>query len=168
MCELSFYHIQETLPNRHRQSQLPNTVALTSDISIQKNDNNTRLELFMISFRKSIRWQIHDYPNDPELSRPSLRSMILALSLNPVLLKDTDGIIQFPVRSESRRIPYLVVNQNDARVSISYHKNYISHDVNALRYIENNHGSGKVVISKESEQILVQSECRIPSQTILG
>ena len=37
-----------------------------------------------------------------------------------------------------------------------------------LRYIENNHGSGKVVISKESEQILVQSGSRIPSQTILG
>jgi len=37
-----------------------------------------------------------------------------------------------------------------------------------LRLIENNHGSGKVVISKESEQILVQSGSRIPSETILG
>jgi hypothetical protein len=34
--------------------------------------------------------------------------------------------------------------------------------------IENNHGSGKVVISKESEQILVQFGSRIPSQTKLG
>ena len=111
----------------------------------------------MISFRNSRRWQIHDYPNDPELSRPSLRSMILALSLNPVLLKDTDGIIQFPVRSESRRIPYLVVNQNDARVSISYHKNYISHDVNALRYIEIIRNPVKLMICSKSAPNLTDS-----------
>ena len=34
--------------------------------------------------------------------------------------------------------------------------------------IENNHGLGNFVISKESEQILVQSGSRIPSETILG
>jgi hypothetical protein len=33
---------------------------------------------------------------------------------------------------------------------------------------ENNHGSGKVVISKESELNLVQSWGRIPLLTILG
>jgi hypothetical protein len=35
-------------------------------------------------------------------------------------------------------------------------------------YIENNHGSAKVVISKESERNLVQSGSRIPPQTLLG
>ena len=45
---------------------------------------------------------------------------------------------------------------------------WLSSILKNCRLIENNHGSGKVVISKESAQILVQSGSRIPSQTILG